>query len=188
MSDESLFDFVRELAGGHLTQAQVDKLNQILTEAQVPIVVTGSTVPHFHTIAAHLEREEGRVDHVYKDSEGWWTIGVGRLVDSRKGGHLSNEEIDMLLTNDIQSHMRDIETWPAWQAVKDDPVRATALLSMAFQMGADNLAEFKNSLRLIADKQWAAAADALMKSLWARQTTGRAQRVTQMIATGVMQR
>jgi lysozyme len=49
-----------------------------------------------------LEDEEGRVPHAYPDSLGYWTIGVGRLIDRRKGGGLSDDEIDYLLANDIR--------------------------------------------------------------------------------------
>src|SRR3546814_20342254 len=86
----------------------------------------------------------GRIPHAYQDSLGYWTIGVGRLIDKRKGGRLTNVEIDMLLANDIADKIAEISDWHAWQAVKADPVRATALLSMAFQMGAAGLGGFKN--------------------------------------------
>jgi lysozyme len=187
VSDDLLFSFLRRLLKRGLTQAEVDETNAVLTAMREPIVITANSVPHFDVIAAHLEREEGRVNHAYQDSLGFCTIGVGRLIDKRKGGHLSDEEIDHLLANDIKAKMAAIDGWPAWQAVKDDPVRATALLSMAFQLGADGLAGFKNSLQLIADRQWQQAAANLMQSRWARQTPNRARRVTQMIATGVMQ-
>jgi lysozyme len=187
MSDELLFAFLRRLVNRGLSQAEVDETNAVLNAMREPIVITGSTVPHFQTIAAHLEREEGRVDHAYQDNLGYWTIGVGRLIDKRRGGKLSDDEIDTLLAHDICAKIDAIKDWPAWQAVKDDPVRATALLSMAFQLGVEGLAGFKNSLQLIADRQWHQAASNLMASLWARQTPNRARRVTQMIATGVMQ-
>src|SRR3546814_4909826 len=80
-----------------------------------------------------------------------------------------------------------ISDWPAWQAVKADPVRATALLSMAFQMGAAGLAGFKNSLKLVEQKRWAEAAANMMLSKWAKQTPERAARVTKMIETGAYQ-
>ena len=160
-------------------------LDAYLDASNVPITVTANIVPHFDAIKAHLEQEEGRVPYGYVDSLGYLTIGVGRLIDRRKGGKLSDEEIDHLLANDICAKMNSIKDWPSWQAVKDDPVRATALLSMAFQLGTAGLAEFKNSLRLIAEKQWAAAASNLLASLWAKQTPNRAKRVTDMIRTGV---
>src|SRR3546814_3364019 len=87
----------------------------------------------------------------------------------------------MLLANDIADKIAEISDWPAWQAVKADPVRATALLSMAFQMGAAGLAGFKNSLKLVEQKRWAEAAANMMLSKWAKQTPERAARVTKMI-------
>src|SRR3546814_2848207 len=56
----------------------------------------------------HLNREEGRIPHAYQDSLGYWTIGVGRLIDKRKGGRLTNVDIDMLLANDIADKIAEI--------------------------------------------------------------------------------
>ena len=138
----------------------------------------------FAAAKKHLEAEEGRVPYAYKDSVGLWTIGVGRLIDKTKGGRLTDAEIDFLLANDIREKAAAIKDWPAWQRVKDDPVRATALLSMAFQLGVDGLAAFKNSLAAIANGAWATAAANLRASKWATQTPNRAKRVIAMIETG----
>ena len=148
--------------------------------------VTGTVLDPalFAAMRSHLGREEGRVPYAYQDNLGFWTIGVGRLIDKRKGGHLSDAEIDMLLANDINRFVMAMQGWPAWEAVRDDPVRATALLSMCFQMGPDGLAGFKNSLKLVAEKRWTEAANNMLQSLWAKQTPARAARVTHMLATG----
>lgn len=184
-----VFDAAKALGAQFKNGADVlafDKaLDAYLDVLNAPIVITASTVPHFDCIKAHLEQEEGRKASAYQDHLGWWTIGVGRLIDARKGGRLSDAEIDLLLANDIKDRIEAIKDWPAWQAVKDNPARATALISMAFQLGTAGLAEFKNSLRLIEQKQWAAAASNLLQSLWARQTPNRAKRVTDMIRSGV---
>src|SRR3546814_4547832 len=132
----------------------------------------------------HLNREEGRIPHAYQDSLGYWTIGVGRLIDKRKGGRLTNVEIDMLLANDIADKIAEISDWPAWQAVKADPVRATALLSMAFQMGAAGLAGLKDSLKLVEQKRWGEAAANMLASKWAKRTPERAGRVTKLNKKG----
>ena len=34
-------------------------------------------------IIALLSLHEGRVEHAYQDSLGYWTIGVGHLIDKR---------------------------------------------------------------------------------------------------------
>lgn len=132
-----------------------------------------------------LRRDEGVIPHAYQDHLGFWTIGVGRLIDKRKGGRLTDDEIDYLLKNDVQRCIEDVQDLPAWQAVKDDPVRARALLNMRFQLGAAGLRGFKNSLAYIAAKNWTQAAANLKKSKWFQQTPARAGRVIKMIETGV---
>jgi lysozyme len=132
----------------------------------------------------HLRFEEGVVPNAYQDHLGFWTIGVGRLIDKRKGGRLTNAEIDMLLANDIAEKAASMAGWPAWERVKGDPVRATALLSMCFQLGTQGLAGFKNTLALIAAGRFPEAATNMLASKWAEQTPARAKRVAAMLRTG----
>lgn len=145
-------------------------------------------IPHFDVYARHLDREEGRVPNVYNDHLGYATIGVGRLIDKRKGGRLTDDEIDYLLANDIREKLAGIAAHPkiapAWARVKDNPARACALLSMAFQMGIEGLAGFTTTLGRIATGNFAGAAASARDSLWAKQTPARASRVTKMLETG----
>lgn len=140
--------------------------------------------PLIAAVTADLSRDEGRVASAYRDHLGYLTIGVGRLIDRARGGKLSDEEIDFLLANDIRAAIADLEGLPAWEAVRGDLVRQRALLNMRFQLGAEGLRGFKNSLALIAAKDWKAAAANLRASRWARQTPERAARVIRMIETG----
>lgn len=145
-------------------------------------------VPFLDTYIAHLRREEGSVPHVYNDHLGYATIGVGRLIDKRKGGRLRESEIDLLLTNDIvetlDGMVKHPKIAPAWARVKDNPARATALVSMAFQMGVAGLAGFTTTLARIAAGDFDGAAYSAMQSKWATQTPARARRVTKMLETG----
>src|SRR3546814_8532473 len=100
----------------------------------------------------------GRIPHADQDSLGYWTIGVGRLIDKRKSGRLTNVEIDMLLANDIADKIAEISDWHAWQAVMADPVLATALLSMAFQLGTAGLEGLKKLPKLCENKRLAECA------------------------------
>ena len=153
--------------------------------ARKPASTAGDIAPELlRGLTSDLERDEGRVPHAYQDHLGFWTIGIGRLIDRRKGGRLTDAEIDHLLENDIRVAIADIADLPAWQAVKDDPVRARALLNMRFQLGGAGLRGFTNSLRLIAAKDWAGAGHNLRQSLWRKQTPARAERVIRMIETG----
>ena len=133
-----------------------------------------------------LEQEEGREASVYKDHRGFYTIGIGRLVDERKGGGLSDEEIDFLLTNDIKKKTAELLQKAPWVASLDQ-VRLDALIAMAFQLGVDGLLGFKTSLGLIKGGRYTEAAEQMLKSLWATQTPARAKRVAEQIRTGVRQ-
>ena len=132
----------------------------------------------------HLRREEGVIPHAYQDHLGFWTIGVGRLIDKRKGGRLTDAEIDFLLANDIERFVAAMDGWPAWERVKADTVRAVALLSMCFQMGPVGLSGFKTTLGHIAAGRWDEAATNMLASKWASQTPARAKRIASMFRTG----
>lgn len=119
----------------------------------------------------------------YKDHLGYLTIGVGRLIDARKGGGLTSDEIEYLLKNDIRRTALGLSEHLPWVNSLDD-ARHRALINMAFQMGVSGLLKFKNTLRLIKAGQYEKAADNALKSLWARQTPKRAKIVTEMIRTG----
>lgn len=157
-------------------------------EAALDKGITTSDTPRSDLVTAlaieHLRREEGTILHAYQDHLGYWTLGTGRLIDERKGGGISQVENDILLGNDIAKVRAQMAGWPAWERVKNDPVRATALISMCFQLGSKGLLAFKNTLAMIAAGNFAGAADNAMQSLWAKQTPARAKRVTDMLRSG----
>ncbi len=62
--------------------------------------------------------------------------------------------------------------------------RTDVLLSMAYQLGVDGVSQFKNMLNAIAEENFAEAANAMLTSLWARQTPGRARRHAEVMRTG----
>jgi len=137
-------------------------------------------------LAAQLEREEGRKHHAYQDHLGFWTIGIGRLIDARKGGGLDDEEIDYLLARDIAKKTTEVERALPW--VKDlDEVRRSVLIAMAFQMGTEGLLQFKNTLARVRAGNYAGAASGMLQSKWATQTPERAKRMAKQMETGTWQ-
>lgn len=137
-------------------------------------------------LTRQLRRDEGEVLYAYTDSMSYLTIGVGRLIDKRKGGGITAEESAYLLSNDIDRFESELLRRAPWIATLD-PARFGALLGMAFQMGVDGLLKFKNTLALIQAGDYESAAEGMMASLWAKQTPERAARTARQISTGVWQ-
>jgi lysozyme len=135
------------------------------------------------SLETQLLRDEGEILHAYQDSRGYWTIGVGRLIDERKGGGISKDESRLLLGNDITKVMNRLAVSVPW-ILQLDSVRAGVLQNMDFNIGIDGLLEFKNTLALIKAGDYEAASDALLESAWATQVGPRAQRLALQMRTG----
>lgn len=135
-------------------------------------------------LTQQLNRDEDRKKAVYQDHLGYWTIGVGRLVDARKGGGLRDDEMDYLLRNDINDRIDALTRALPWFQNLDD-ARKGVLLNMAFQMGTDGLLGFKTTLGLVATGDYEGAATQMLKSKWATQTPERAQRLAKQMKEGV---
>ncbi len=134
-------------------------------------------------IVQQLKNEEGSVPHAYQDSLGYWTIGVGRLIDERKGGLLYPDEIDYLLKNDIKRKTDGLNDALPWFHLLNE-ARQAVLIQMAFQMGVKGLLAFSTTLSHVRVGRYAEAAVAMLESLWARQTPERAARLSKQMETG----
>ena len=130
-----------------------------------------------------LIRDEGIQYSAYQDSLGYLTIGVGRLIDQKKGGHLSQDEVDFLLVNDIEYALKDIHQ-ESWFLSADTDNRRRALVNMRFQLGPSGIRTFKNSLSLLTQGKFKEAGIELRKSQWYQQTPVRAERVIRQIENG----
>ena len=131
-----------------------------------------------------LRRDEGEGLSAYQDSLGFWTIGVGRLIDARKGGGISLQESEILLTNDLARFVAALDAQlPQWRTLND--ARQAVLLSMAFQMGVPGLLGFKNTLANVFSGNFADAKLGMLQSKWATQTPERAARLAQQLERGV---
>lgn len=133
-----------------------------------------------------LRRDEGEKLHAYQDHLGFWTIGVGRLIDERRQGGITKEESAFLLNNDIQRKEKELLERAPW-VNNLDPVRKGALLNMAFQLGVSGLLGFNTTMRLIREGKFEEAARQALTSRWAQQTPARAHRIAEQIRTGVWQ-
>ncbi len=138
-------------------------------------------------LTRQLRGDEGEKACVYSDSLGFATIGVGRLVDSRKpGAGLRSNEIAYLLNNDIDDRIDALTRKLPWFQDLDD-ARRGVLLNMSFQMGVEGLLGFERTLTLIKDGKYDLAAHAMLQSKWAKQTPARAKRMAEQMRGGQWQ-
>jgi lysozyme len=134
-------------------------------------------------LAKELERDEGLVLHAYEDSLGFLTLGVGRLIDKRRGGGITKEEAHYLLGNDIAEVETGLDmNLPWWRGLS--PVRQRVLVSMGFNLGMGGLLKFHNTLAAMDEGDFKTAARGMRQSLWRKQTGERAERLAKMMEEG----
>ena len=130
-----------------------------------------------------LRIHEGVEKHVYQDHLGFWTIGVGRLVDERGGLGLSEDEIDYLLKNDIYRSRKELSETFSWFDDLDE-VRQDGMCNLHFNLGLTRLRGFQKALRFMESGDFLLASEEFLDSRWAEQVGNRADDVAEMIATG----
>lgn len=141
-----------------------------------------------------LLRDEGKRLMPYKDSLGYWTVGVGHLlvgdelkkfVDQETGKPrraLTEAECgDLLMGDIIDAENKLNRILPGWRALDD--VRQRALLNLAFNLGY-KLKEFRRFLNAVQREDWGSAGNSLRASLWWKQVKTRGPRIVYMIKTG----
>lgn len=130
-----------------------------------------------------LERDEKFVEYAYPDSLGYLTVGIGRMIDKRRGGRISKAEALYLLGNDVQVVYAELNNALPWFQKLSD-ARQRALCNMAFQMGTPAVLGFKNTLEFMRLGNFKEAAGNARKSKWYSQTPERAERVIALILEG----
>lgn len=130
-----------------------------------------------------LMRQEGFRKSAYQDSEGYWTIGYGLLIDAKLDAGLEPEEAAYLLDRRISQRQQDaLKAWP-W-LVRLDSVRQDVIFNMTYNMGVPRLSGFKKMLAAAEAGDYAKAADEMLDSKWARQVGLRASELSQQMRTG----
>jgi lysozyme len=135
-------------------------------------------------LAADLITDEGVKLYAYKDHLGFWTIGIGRLIDHRRGGGITYEEALYLLDNDIERKWRELISRLPWIVALSLP-RQCAFANLAFNLGVDGLIKFRNTLAAAQRGDWLGVEQGLRASLWYRQVQrSRSERIIKMLRTG----
>ena len=132
-----------------------------------------------------IEAEEGFVPHAYQDNtpERYWTIGIGTLIDKRKGGGITLDEARYLMRNRLQLIYAGLdEKLPWWRSMNE--ARRAVIVGMVYQMGLVGVLRFWRTLEAMAAGDYTAAAQGMRASLWYRQTPHRASRAADAMQTG----
>jgi lysozyme len=132
-----------------------------------------------------LKRHEGVRPKVYVCSAGYETIAVGRNI-SESGLGLSDDEIDYLLTNDIDRVVSELDSTFSWFK-RLNPARKDAMISICFNLGLTRLLKFKNALSFMESEDYIMAGMEFDNSLWSKQVGQRAEELCQMIESGEYQ-
>ncbi len=137
----------------------------------------------FRLLTEELVRDEGEALHCYQDSAGYWTIGVGILIDPRRGGGITREESRYLLANRIAGKVAELDAaLPWWRSLS--PNRQRVLLNMVFNLGLKGLLGFRGTLAAIQRGDYERAHEGMLASKWARQVGARARRLAAMMREG----
>lgn len=159
------------------------------------------------TIETILKSDEGVKTAIYWDSLGYPSVGIGHLIVYKKtrdmnqilpvlskhlgrsvGSTINSSDVVSLFKMDLRQVQSEIRKnrviAPVYNKVNRS--RQMALENMAFQLGTGGLAKFKRVLGFMGAGRYAEAAAAAKQSLWARQTPGRANRVSLIIKNGNM--
>lgn len=132
-----------------------------------------------------LIRHEGFVPHAYQDSEGYWTIGIGHLIDKRKGGGITEEQARAILRDDLQYLEFHLDHYlPWWRHLS--AVRRMVMQSMAFNLGINGLLGFKRFIAALKCGDYEMAALEMLQSKWAGQVGRRARELAHMMKSDVI--
>ena len=132
-----------------------------------------------------LEIGEGVVHEIYLDHNGYPTFGIGHLVtdDDPEYGADVGTKVDEArcieaFNEDVESVIKDCKI--LYSDFDDLPEEVQQIVAnMMFNMGRPRLSKFKGMKRGVDAKDWNAAADEMVDSVWYRQVTNRAERLVE---------
>ncbi|MFQ2569791.1 glycoside hydrolase family protein [Aeromonas caviae] len=158
------------------------------------------------SLEQQLTLDEGKKLEIYKDTEGYWTVGIGHLIqrslisrdkaiqilDRHLGrstsGSITDSECTRLFNEDIYEVRKGIQQSAFCETYKRlDDVRQSAIENMCFQLGVNGVGQFKNMWKALALNNYNDAYKHGRDSRWYKQTPNRAERVLTTLKTGSTQ-
>ena len=140
-------------------------------------------------LRARVTSAEGIVDHVYLDSLGKATIGIGHLIQPHErdrfpeGKKISREEIDELFDLDLNRAAAGAEVLIQECIGHDLPQHVgEVIVEMVFQLGTQGVRNFSKMWKAMRVKDWKTAASEMKDSRWHKQTTKRCEHLAEIVA------
>jgi len=140
-------------------------------------------------IKGQLERDEGRRLLAYRDTNGFWTIGVGHLLGSSpRMSSITDAECDALLAADIEVATTAVGHVFGFAIARIEAARLRALVNMMFNRGEERVRVSTTITPAIKqaldDGNWKPVGVAILASPWGSQIKDRAKRLAQQFETG----
>lgn len=127
----------------------------------------------------------------YKDSRGYWTIGIGCLIKWPALVGALNGGAELEIGVGLAKALMEFELATAAGEINRQfggldmaPARRAALVDMAYNLGGVQFREFVRLSKAVRNGDWAAAARHALDSRWAGQVGPRAKRIADMLETG----
>ena len=149
----------------------------------------------YREIIQRLVFHEGLKLYPYKCTQGFWTIGVGRNLQTNPLSKEEQEKIPnvmagitkdqafYLLRNDIERVIKEcVNNFPFFENL--DSERQYCLIDMCFQLGICKLLKFKKMLSALGVGNYEEAKIQCLDSNYAKQTPKRANRIAECMRTG----
>lgn len=134
-----------------------------------------------------LERDEGKLNKIYKDHLGYPTFGIGHLITLTDpeygkpiGTPVSEERVIEAFNIDIANTLNYCDK--LYFDFNELPEEAQLVIAnMMFNLGYTGLSKFKNMKKAIQKRDWMKAAEEMKDSKWYGQVTKRADRLINRI-------
>lgn len=134
-----------------------------------------------------IGKHEGYVDHVYLDSRGFPTAGIGHLLAGkgyRVGQKVSAAQISAWFKQDVAGAISGAkkDIGPAYDHLNE--ARKMVVIDMVFNLGTAGFGGFHATIHAIQTGAYAKAAENMLQSLWAKQVGNRAIENARIMRTG----
>jgi lysozyme len=136
----------------------------------------------YDELAGSVKLSEGFRDHIYKDTEGFATIGWGHKVvyedNFEEGKTYTKEELQEVFDKDLNNAIGLARQLMEENDVRDLPTTAQhTLTEMCFQLGKSGVSKFRNMWKALQEGNFIGASYEMLDSKWNKQTPNRCKKL-----------